>query len=281
MILNLDPQFTPFGSNNALEFESLVFPGGEPHIRILTPLSSKKVSISYRIDSFEKFGILFLAVDALKRMGCEEMELFLPYFPAARQDRVANSGEALSVKVMANLINSLGFNKVMILDPHSDVVSALINKVSILSNLAFIQKISNLFEEFPVFIAPDAGSHKKVNKLSVNLGGFPIVECTKSRNIQTGVLSDFKVYADDLKEQDCLIIDDICDGGGTFIGLAQALKAKNAGKIYLAVSHGIFSKGPEVLAEHFEKVFFTDSFPSSIEHPSFIQISLFDILQQA
>jgi ribose-phosphate pyrophosphokinase len=110
-----------------------------------------------------------------------------------------------------------------------------------------------------LLISPDGGALKKIYKVSEFLGGIEVVECSKSRDVKTGKLSGFKVYADDLEGKDCLIVDDICDGGGTFIGLADELKKKNAGKLYLAVSHGIFNKGFESLTV-FDKIFTTNSF---------------------
>ena len=108
-------------------------------------------------------------------------------------------------------------------------------------------------------ISPDGGALKKIYKVSEYLGGIDVVECSKSRDVKTGKLSGFKVYDDNLQGIDCLIVDDICDGGGTFIGLAEELKNKNAGKLYLAVSHGIFNKGFEAM-NAFERIFTTDSF---------------------
>lgn len=71
-----------------------------------------------------------------------------------------------------------------------------------------------------------------------------------------------------------LIVDDICDGGGTFIGLAEELKRKNAGKIYLAVSHGIFSKGIDKL-DFLAHVYATDAYNTQA-HELLTQISLGD-----
>ena len=101
-----------------------------------------------------------------------------------------------------------------------------------------------------------------------------MVECSKSRDVKTGKLSGFKVYTDDLQGRDCIIIDDICDGGGTFMGLATALKQKNVGKLYLAVSHGIFSKGFDDLAQYFDAIFTTDSFRTIQSIPKVHQMPL-------
>ena len=94
------------------------------------------------------------------------------------------------------------------------------------------------------------------------------------RDVKTGKLSGFKVYSDDLEGQDCIIVDDICDAGGTFMGLATELKKKNAGKLFLAVSHGIFSKGLDNLTQYFDTIFTTDSFNTLEPHPQLIQLKL-------
>jgi len=85
--LNLDKNFSPFGKSIA--FECFTFSGGEPHIKILESLEKEEeVTITTRIRNFEDMGFLLLATDAIKRMGIEIIHLLLPYFPAARQDRL-------------------------------------------------------------------------------------------------------------------------------------------------------------------------------------------------
>lgn len=261
MILNLDPSFQPLGIDNNIQFESFTFSGGEPHIKILTDLRiGENVAITTRIQSFNDMGLLMLAVDALRRLDVRSIKLFMPYMPAARQDRVMVPGESLTVKVYADLINSMNFESVMIFDPHSEVTPALINNCKVISNYKFIEKVIADINSEVILISPDGGALKKIYKVSEYLGGMPVVECSKSRNVKNGQLEGFKVYDDDLKGKPCLIVDDICDGGGTFIGLAKELKLKHAGELYLAVSHGIFSKGTEVLSQYFSKVYTTDSF---------------------
>ncbi len=258
MILNLDKNFKPL-KGEEVQFESFTFAGGEPHIKINPDFDrSKNTIITHRLNSFNDLGLLCLAVDALKRMGAALETLIIPYFPAARQDRVMVLGEPLSVKVYADIINSLDFKKVIVFDAHSEVTPAVLNHCEVVPNHQFIQKVIQTIGEEILLISPDGGALKKIYKVSEFLGGIEVIECSKSRNVKTGKLSGFKVYTDDLQGKNCLIVDDICDGGGTFIGLAQELKNKNAGKLYLAVSHGIFSKGFDNL-KCFEKIFTTNS----------------------
>lgn len=278
MILNLDKNFKPYGTKNEIEYDYFTFFGGEPHIKIITQFSDvEKVTITHRIQSFNDVGLLLLAVNALKNMGIKTLDLLLPYFPAARQDRLMVSGEALSVKVYADIINSQSFNKVTVFDPHSEVTPALLNNCKVIDNFSFIEKVTKQLDNNLVLISPDGGALKKIYKVAAYLKDYEVIECSKSRDVKTGKLSGFKVYADDLQQQDCLIVDDICDGGGTFLGLAKELKSKNAGKLYLAISHGIFSKGFESLAKDFQKIFTTDSF-KTIENKAVVQINLEELL---
>ncbi|WP_296143674.1 ribose-phosphate diphosphokinase [uncultured Flavobacterium sp.] len=260
MILNLDQNFRPFSDKKEIEFQSFLFSGGEPHIKIKPDFDvSETVTITHRINSFNDFGLLLLAVDALKRMEVKLINVFIPYFPAARQDRVMIAGEPLSVKIYADILNSLKLNKITVFDAHSEVTSALLDNCEVIPNHDFIAQVLKKIGNDVKLISPDGGALKKIYKVSEYLGGIDVVECSKSRDVKTGKLSGFKVYDDNLQGMDCLIVDDICDGGGTFIGLAEELKKKNAGKLYLAVSHGIFNKGFESM-KAFEKIFTTDSF---------------------
>ncbi|MBL0736464.1 ribose-phosphate pyrophosphokinase [Flavobacterium sp. GN10] len=260
MILNLDPKFAPFQNQEEIKFQSFTFSGGEPHIKIAPDFdANKKVTITHRLNSFNDLGLLCVTVDALRRMDVKIIDLFIPYFPAARQDRVMIPGEPLSVKVYADIINAMQLNKVFVFDAHSEVTPALLNNSTIIPNYTFIKEVLNRIGENVKLISPDGGALKKIYKVSEFLGGVEVVECSKSRDVKTGKLSGFKVYNDDLQGMDCLIVDDICDGGGTFVGLAEELKKKNAGKLYLAVSHGIFNKGFEVL-NCFDGIFTTNSF---------------------
>jgi len=274
MLLHLDKTFKPFHGKE-IQFENFIFSGGEPHIKIHQDFDSNQaVTITHRLNSFNDMGLLLVAVDALRRMNVKVINLFIPYFPAARQDRVMVKGEPLTVKVYADLLNVLNLNKVTVFDAHSEVTPAVLNNCAAISNHRFIQEVLKQTGQNCLLISPDGGALKKIYKVSEFLGGVPVVECSKSRDVTTGKLKGFKVYADDLEGKDCLIVDDICDGGGTFIGLAEELKNKNCGNIYLAVSHGIFSQGFEKFKPAFKKLFTTDSFQNiDNEYVSQLKIS--------
>lgn len=295
--LNLTKGFNPFNSNpdNTVKFESFFFNGGEPHIKLhmaSMPLRDN-ITITSRLNNMNDFGMLLVATEAIKQSNkCENLELFIPYFPGARQDRRMIAGEPLTVKVYSDIINSCCYDMVTVFDPHSDVTPALINNCEVIDNHDFVKRvllrimdktmIDPIGQQYlnwnkPIIISPDAGSNKKCNSLIKFLNFtqirpveeqsklYSLIKCDKTRDVTNGNITGFEVYSNDLQGKDCIIVDDICDGGGTFIGLAKELKKKNASDIYLIVSHGIFSKPLKELKPYFKKIYTTDSWRSEFD----------------
>ena len=265
--LNLDEMFVPVPFPQ-IEYELHTFSGGELHIKLNNNIDYKKIKqviITHRVRSMNDFMAILIAKDALELKGVKRFDLVMPYVPYARQDRKCFDGESFTLKVFTDILNSQKFDSVHVLDAHSDVAPALINNCVNHSNEDYIEAILEDFEEPPILISPDAGSNKKANNLAKKFGLY-LVKCDKVRDVKTGKLSGFSVFEDNLYKRDCLIVDDICDGGGTFIGLGKEMKKKNAGNISLFVTHGIFSKGLNIFNKVFEKIYCTNSF-KDIPHP--------------
>lgn len=232
-------------ASDLVKFEHLIFSSGENHVRLENPNAlrlAQTIYINFYFTHDGEIMKLLLLVDAIRRVSTAELILKIPYFPGARQDRVCYAGEALSVKVYADLINSLNFKEVQVFDPHSEVLCALLNNIKVISNLAFVEHCVNLIAKGSrqvTFVSPDAGANKKIFNLcsQLNYLDIEVVRADKKRETKTGKVVATEVFADDLQGKDCIIIDDICSRGGTFMALAQELKKKNAGNIYLIVSH--------------------------------------------
>lgn len=278
LALHLDKQFKPYPALENIAFESFVFSGGEPHIKLGSAVEGQHVHVTHRACSWNDLGLLAIAIDALRRAGATSVELTLPYLPGARQDRVMVAGEALSVKVYAQFLNQLSLKRVTIFDPHSEVGPALLDNPRVISNIAFIRKVVKHLPADTTLISPDGGALKKIYKVAAELKDYRVVEGGKKRDVKTGQLSGFSVSETDLKGKPCLIVDDICDGGGTFMGLATELKKANAGELFLAVSHGIFSKGLADLTVTFDQVFCTDAFNTPVINEKLQVISLASML---
>lgn len=256
--------------------KSFQFGSGEYHVQVATPVA-EHVEILFRYQGDQSILQLILLTDALRRHGAKQIDLLIPYFPGARQDRVCNQGEALSVKVYADLINQQHYQKVCLFDPHSDVVVALLNQVQVIKNHHFIQEILKAHqlqeaEDALVLVSPDAGSNKKIFELSSKLGGLPVVRADKIRDVRTGAILDTEVFSNDLVGKTALIVDDICAGGRTFIELAKKLKAKGCAKIILAVSH--YEGGADVnqLAASGIDALYTTNSLTNLAQSEFLQI---------
>lgn len=236
------------------------FPAGETLVRILEPVRKHAafLPLTIRMD-FRNDGNLMellLLTDAVKRQWPgTPIHLELPYFPYARQDRVCAPGESLSAKVVADLINAQGYATVTCWDLHSEVTVALLNNL-IHVELGMLVKLIPAKAKASILVSPDAGANKKVFGIAKQFGDeVEVVRADKVRNVLTGEITGTTVYCGDVGHRDFLILDDICDGGRTFIELAKELRKLTHGKIYLYVTHGIFSKGYDELEKHIDRIY--------------------------
>lgn len=245
--------------------KSFTFPGGECHVNI-DPLSiGNRVEIVAYLQNSNDIMCLMLVVDAIRRIRLNAfIFLEIPYFPYARQDRVCTEGDPLSVRIMANLINSLHCKEVKIYDPHSEVTPVLINNCSVrtLNDLLASSSIGHIVtNKNLLLISPDSGAEKKVDAVAKSLG-VDMICASKTRNTATGEITGTQLYGD-VQGRNVIIIDDICDGGRTFVELAKVLKTKGAKDIYLYVTHGIFSKGLSELSQYFKHIYCYHTFLTS------------------
>ncbi len=229
------------------KFESFVFSGGEVYVKVLECFVNAHVKAILR--NTQDLVELLMLCDALKRMGKTIQRIDIPYLPYARQDRVCNTGEALSLKVMCDLINSIGAKQVTVLDIHSDVTLALLNNVKNYEPASFglLDIIGS-----KLIICPDAGAEKRIQKLKK-----PYVMATKVRDVATGEIKQTSLHGS-VKDRDCIIVDDICDRGRTFTELAKVLRTAEARTVDLYVTHGIFAKGMGVFTKLIDQIFHYD-----------------------
>lgn len=266
-ILNLEASFAPLGPG--LQAKIFTFPSGselglklleEPRLRGTS--STVDVLITCRIKSSDDILKLLLATDALRRAGATCLHLLIPFLPYARQDRVMVEGEPLSIKVFADIINSQNYERVYVYDAHSDVGPALINNCVNCTNHKFVKRVLDGEKDY-FLVAPDAGALKKVAKLSEVLEyKQEIIFGSKVRDLATGKLTKFvltSAFPFTSKPRKYFIVDDICDGGATFVQIAETLRRiGGVESINLIVSHGIFSKGLPIRG--IDHVFTTNSF---------------------
>lgn len=195
--------------------------------------------------------------------------LRVPYIPDARMDRIKKESEVFTLKYFAQTINSLHFECVEVLDPHSDVSTALFNKVYVDSpNWLIESAVKKIASDNLMMFYPDAGAMKRYSS-AVHL---PYTFGIKNRDWETGEIQglDLSGEINQLPGKDILIVDDICSRGGTFYHSAKKLKEVGVGKIYLYVTHceNTIYDG-ELLKDNglIEKIYTTDTILTNLESP--------------
>lgn len=189
--------------------------------------------------------------------------LMLPYLPHARADRVFEEGNAHPLNVFLN--NVQGFDDIHLTDPHSDFYKIYETEedrkfVVKHQHECFRQIVRNI-ESGSILISPDKGATNKIYKLQKKLDyamiSTLVIEATKIRDVATGRIISTelpKPVDQSVKDKVCYIVDDICDGGGTFLPLADKLREAGAKEVHLYVTHGIFAKGLNVFRGKIDKL---------------------------
>lgn len=232
---------------------------GEP-----VPGKFAHAEILAHIRSSDDLMAVLLATDALHREGVPYTDLICPYFPYARQDRVCHPGEAYSLDIVTDLLHRAMFHSIEVWDPHSDVLRSLLpKKARIVEAADFVAKIK--LERTPIIVAPDQGARVRA-ALAAERIEAPLVQAKKIRSPVDGSITGTEVMCDFMGDQDFLMVDDICDGGRTFIELAKVLRKKTSGKIYLYVTHGIFSNGFADLSQHISHIFTPNPFETQLSN---------------
>lgn len=224
---------------NKIPFGTGTFPNGETIFKTdeinLRPQGDGLNCISVVFEDDSDITKLIVAKKFIDDTSLHTAETYLDikYFPYSRMDRKIG-GYAFSLKYVCDIINSLNFNRVQICDPHSNVVTALLNKCH-----AHYYDISSLVDNncIDYVFYPDNGAVKKYTEVS-EYKCFEYFYGNKKRNLNTGRITDYElVNAPNINDMNILIVDDICVKGGTFILAAQALKAAGANEVNLFVTH--------------------------------------------
>jgi len=210
-------------------------------------------------NSLDEFITAMMVVDSFAARGGKVKNLILPYIPGGRQDRQKWEGDwLLTLRFVAKMINERSFDKVITLDPHSIATEAQIDRLHVADDeMVHMYRYAKGFG-IDAVIAPDLGAAKRAERVA-NIIGVPVFTATKKRDPATNKLSGFHFVDTLIPDQHYLIVDDICDAGGTFLGLAEEANKVYDVELSLLVTHGLFTKGDELLNKVFKHVITTDS----------------------
>ncbi|MCG8183484.1 phosphoribosyltransferase family protein [Tenacibaculum piscium] len=222
-----------------------IFEKGNLHVKIRGNSYEDLFRIATVKEAWDAENILHKTATAILTIYC---------LIGQRSDRRFNEKESFDLKVIANFINSMGFDKVEILHPHSSISLALIDNSIEIKSYEFVKKVYNVIGN-PILISPDAGAYKTTHEIAEKLEA----DLIPSNKVRISGVPKITIQGD-VKNKECLIVDDLADGGRTFNFLAKELKSQGATKVFLYVTHGQFNYGFDELKENINHIYCTNSY---------------------
>jgi len=204
---------------------------------------------------------LLITLDALRRASARRVTAVIPYFGYARQDRKSGSRTPISAKLVANLITEAGANRVLTMDLHAGQIQGFfdIPVDNLFAAGMFARDIQERFTGQDIMIvSPDVGGVVRARAIATRLNcDLAIIDKRRER---AGVSEVMNIIGE-VEGTDCIIVDDICDSGGTLCNAAAALMAEGARSVNVYVTHGVLSGGAvaRIAASPIQVMTITDS----------------------
>ncbi len=219
------------------------FADGEIYIEINENIRGNSIFIIQSVSSPANDNLmeLLLCIDALKRSSAKNITAVIPYFGYARQDRKVVPRTSISAKLVSNLITKAGADRVVTVDLHAGQIQGFfdIPVDNLFSTPIFARHAKKKIKSKKIIcVAPDVGGTERARALGKLLNvGLAIVDKRRPKPGQSQVMN----VIGDVKNQTCIIVDDIIDSGGTIVNAAKALKARGAKDVYVYITHGVLS----------------------------------------
>ena len=221
---------------------------------------------------------MLLMIDAAKRASAYKIIAVIPYYGYARQDRKDKPRVAIGSKLIATLLESAGANRVITMDLHAAQIQGFFDvPVDHLDSSAiFIPYINDLKLQNLAFAAPDVGSTNRVREIASYFNAEMVI-CDKHRKRANEIAS--MVVIGDVTGKDIILVDDICDTGGTLAKAAGLLKEKGARSVRAMITHPVLSGNAYANIENsvLEELVVCDTIPLKQESPKIKVISVADL----
>lgn len=255
------------------------FSDGEISPQFKESVRDKKVFLVSSTTSPEKILTLLLTIDAAKRASASEVILITPYFGYSRQDRKEGARGAIGAKVMADLMQASGADRIISIDLHAEQIQGFfdipVNMIP--GHIAFTQFIRTLGDDDYCICSPDAGGVKRASRFYQKfLRKFPDTHFAMLSKLRDKPNSIERMdLIGDVKDRHVIIVDDMIDTGGTLVNAARLLKEGGAKKVTAVITHGVLSGvGHERIAgsTDLDKLIITDSI-EQVDNPKIQVVS--------
>ncbi|MGL4252116.1 MAG: ribose-phosphate diphosphokinase [Metamycoplasmataceae bacterium] len=246
-----------------VEIKKTTFADGEMILKSVETVRNANVFVIGNTSSSESIMELLLFIDSIKRASAGTITVINSYYGYSRQDRKAKQREPIGARLMANILEVAGVNKLITVDLHNPSIQGFFNipvddlrwSISLASYLS--ETNSNL--KFSI-VSPDHGGAVRARVLAELISQTVKIAIIDKR--RTGAnKSEILGILGDVKGKNIIIIDDIIDTGNTILKAAEALRKEGAKKIYIAATHGLFTKSFDLFekSEFIDKVLVSDS----------------------
>ena len=264
------------------------FADGEIYVQVQQSIRGDDVFLIQPLSNpvNENLMELLIIIDAFKRASAKSITAVIPYYGYARQDRKTSGREAITAKLVADLLTTAGADRVLAMDLHTGQIQGffniLVDHVYATPVLTEYFKNLNIDKEKLVAVSPDTGGVQRTRFFAKTLE-CPLAIVDKRRDKHNEAIADHVIG--DVKGKICVLVDDMIDTAGTICEASKLLKREGAEKVYVCAAHGVFS-GPALqrLEEApVEEVIVTNSIPLERNYiPSKIkQLSVAPILGEA
>lgn len=242
-------------------YDIIFFPDGERHIKLTCDIDRKDwYIINCRIRNGEDLFILAQLCDILNRMDVV-WELRIWYLMSMRMDRVINFNESFSLKVVASIINALNPRCVGLFEAHSQRSLQLLNHSFDIRNTPMIEFMSSKLNK-SIFCFPDKGAAERYREYEQ----FSNIVLSKKRDLNTGKILGMEVTRLNILDEqydEIVVLDDLCDGGSTFILCAEKLRELYPDKkLILYVTHAVNIEGLKRVSKVYNEVHISESYSS-------------------
>lgn len=252
--------------NSDIKYHIDHYPDGQIQL-VLEDLDDNKfhLVILTRICNSDDLFILMQLSDIVNRRGLS-CTLYITYLLAARTDRLFSWNTSFTLKIVMDVLKSFN-SEIMILDPHSEAANRLSdNRVYEINFINMLINCTNVFDDSDniVIVAPDEGAKDRLEHIvTSSIFRNPIIYCSKTRD-ESGKVTEVKVKSESPiqvnKKTRLIVIDDLCDGGGTFMAIAPELKKYEAKEVDLVITHSIQLEGLKKVASVYDKVITSNSY---------------------
>ena len=184
---------------------------------------------------------LLIIIDTLRRASAKRITAVIPYYGYARQDRKPGPRTPITSKLVANMIDKAGANRVLTMDLHAGQIQGFfdIPTDNLFAAPVLVEDIkSKLTKDTPIIISPDVGGVVRARIIAKRIGAdLAIVDKRRERAGESEVMN----IIGDVEGRECFMIDDIVDSAGTLCNASDALIKQGATKVYSYVTHGVLS----------------------------------------